>query len=398
MSGGGARAAYQVGVLAEIAQMRRAARLALDGPDAPAQRAEMSGNPFPIISGTSAGAINAAVLACGADDFDAAMDELVAVWGNFHVEQVYDTGVFGMVQSGARWLSLLSLGWLLRQKHLRPKSLLNNDPLRDLLTQRVRFGRLPMLLQDGHLQALAITASSYSTGEHITFFQSGGLVAPWVRNQRLAQLSPITVPHLLASAAIPFVFPAVRLDGPQGAAFFGDGSMRQTAPTSAAIHLGAERILVIGAGRMQEPRQVTSTEPQYPNLAQIAGHALSSIFLDSLSVDVERLQRINQTLQLIAPDKRQGTHLRPVELLLIAPSQRLDVIAAAHAQALPSTVQSLLRTLGRTDAPAQGQGDALLSYLLFEAPYTQALMDLGRADARVQSSEIHRFFGWQSPH
>ena len=398
LSGGGARAAYQVGVLAAIAHMRRAARLALgDGPETAEMRADMAANPFPIISGTSAGAINAAVLACGADDFDSAMAELVDVWGNFHVEQVYDTGVLGMVRSGARWLSLLSLGWLLRQKRLRPKSLLNNDPLRALLTERVRFGRLPSLMQDGHLQALAITASSYSTGEHITFFQSGAGISPWVRNQRLAQHSPLTVPHLLASAAIPFVFPAVRLDGPQGPAFFGDGSMRQTAPTSAAIHLGAQRILVIGAGRMLEPRQINHTEPQYPNLAQIAGHALSSIFLDSLSVDVERLQRINQTLQLIPPDKRTDTHLRPVDLLLIAPSQRLDVMAAAHARALPPTVQSLLRTMGRTDAPAQGQGDALLSYLLFEAPYTQALMDLGQADAQAQSAEIHRFFGWTAP-
>ena len=398
LSGGGARAAYQVGVLAAIAQMRRAARLALgDGPETAELRAEMAANPFPIISGTSAGAINAAVLACGADDFDGAMAELVDVWGNFHVEQVYDTGVLGMVRSGARWLSLLSLGWLLRQKRMRPKSLLNNDPLRGLLTERVRFGRLPGLMQNGHLQALAISASSYSTGEHVTFFQSETPVAPWVRNQRLVQQGAITVPHLLASAAIPFVFAAMRLDGPQGPAFFGDGSMRQTAPTSAAIHLGAQRILVIGAGRMQEPRQMSLAEPQYPNLAQIAGHALSSIFLDSLSVDVERLQRINQTLQLIPPDKRTDTHLRPVDLLLIAPSQRLDVIAAAHAHALPPTVKSLLRTLGRTNAPAQGQGDALLSYLLFEAPYTHALMELGQADAQTQSAEIHRFFGWQAP-
>jgi NTE family protein len=209
LSGGGARAAYQVGVLAAIAQMRRTARLALgDGPEAVAQRADMAANPFPIISGTSAGAINAAVLACGADDFDSAMAELVEVWGNFHVEQVYYTGVLGMVRSGARWLSLLSLGWLLRQKRLRPKSLLNNDPLRGLLTERVRFGRLPGLMQDGHLQALAISASSYSTGEHVTFFQSEAPVAPWVRNQRLAQQGAITVPHLLASAAMLLLRPS----------------------------------------------------------------------------------------------------------------------------------------------------------------------------------------------
>jgi NTE family protein len=381
LSGGGARAAYQVGVLAAIERMRREAGVA-------------QGNPFPVISGTSAGAINAAFLASNADRYDLAIEELVGVWRNFQVEQVYRSDVLGMIRSGARWLSLLSLGWLIAQKKLRPKSLLNNDPLSELLAQRIDLQRLPTLLDQGHLKALAITASSYSTGEHVTFYDSCQAVTPWVRNQRLAQRCSLSHEHLLASSAIPFIFPAMRLDGPQGHAFFGDGSMRQTAPISPAIHLGASKILVVGAGRMLEPPKKSEIEPTYPSLAHIAGHALSSIFLDSLAVDVERMQRINQTLELIPEEKRQATHLRPVQLLLIAPSQRLDAIAAKHADALPQTVKSLLKTLGASQNASQGQGNALVSYLLFESAYTQELMALGETDAQAQKEEIHKFFGW----
>ena len=381
LSGGGARAAYQVGVLAAISRMRREA----GAPDV---------NPFPVISGTSAGAINAAFLASNADRFDAALDDLVHIWKNFQVEQVYRSDVLGMIRSGARWLSLLSLGWLIAQKKLRPKSLLNNDPLSELLAHHIHFERLPALLEQGHLRALAITASSYSTGEHVTFYDSRHPVTPWIRNQRVAQRCNLSNEHLLASSAIPFIFQAMRLNGPQGTAYFGDGAMRQTAPISPAIHLGASKILVVGAGRMLEPPKKSTDQPTYPSLAHIAGHALSSIFLDSLAVDVERMQRINQTLELIPEEKRQATHLRPVQLLLIAPSQRLDAIAEKHADALPNTVKSLLRTLGANPSMGLGQGNALVSYLLFESAYTQELIALGEADAQAQEQEIYKFFGW----
>lgn len=263
----------------------------------------------------------------------------------------------------------------------------------------VPLERLPGLIERGHLQALAITASSYSSGHHVTFFEGASHLQPWVRSQRLAVRGRITHEHLLASSAIPFVFPAKELSINDGTEFFGDGSMRQTAPVAPAIHLGAERIVVVGAGRMSEPRDTLkrAAPGSYPSLAQIAGHAMSSIFLDALAVDIERIRRINQTLNLIPREARQASALRPVELLVISPSERLDQIAAKHADALPRAVRSLLGGLGVSSSQADIKGGALASYLLFEARYTRELMDLGHADALRQEDEICRFFGWKAP-
>lgn len=356
---------------------------------------DQSHNPFHVICGTSSGAINASMLACGSDRFDDTLGTLVDVWENFHAHQVYRSDILDMVRSGARWFSLLSLGWMISHKRLRPKSLLDNAPLADLLRTHIDFKRLPQLLTEGHLQALAITASNYGNGEHVTFYQSSTDIQSWVRNQRLAMRCELQHPHLLASSAIPFVFPAARLEGPNGAAWFGDGAMRQTAPISPAIHLGARKILVIGAGRMHEPRHpVPIQSADYPSMASIAGHALSSIFLDALAVDVERLHRINNTLSLIAPENRTRSSLRPIQLLVISPSERLDEIAIRHASHLPGTVLKLLHVLGSSPHQGTGQGGAFISYLLFESVYTQALIALGRADARAKAAEIRHFFDW----
>ena len=385
LTGGGARAAYQVGVLEAIADLR----LACGAGNEP--------NPFPIITGTSAGAINAAALACGADNFDRAVRRIARVWRDFHAQQVYRADSLSVLRSGARWLSLLSLGWALaRWRRMRPRSLLDNSPLEKLLVRLVPLVRLPRLLKKGHLTALAVTASSYSSGEHVTFFETNAPLQPWVRSQRKAARDRITHEHLLASSAIPFVFPAKPISMGDHMEYFGDGSMRQSAPIAPAIHLGAERILVVGAGRMHEPKGDASANPTptYPSLAQIAGHALSNIFLDALSVDVERVQRVNQTLSLIPPEVRAKSALRPIELLVIAPSQRLDAVAARHVGNLPTPVRAMLGALGVTSNMADVRGAALASYLLFESGYTRELMALGREDTLAMRTEVCQFFGW----
>lgn len=385
LSGGGARAAYQVGVLRALARIRREAL----GPRA-RQR-----NPFGVICGTSAGAINAAALAANADRFEASVEALAKVWQNFGAEQVYRSDSLGVIRSGAQWLTMMSVGWLIaRWRRAKPRSLLDNAPLAQLLQRMVPLERLPMMFEQKHLHALAVTASSYTTGEHYTFFDAACAIEPWQRSQRLAVQSRLTQAHLLASSAIPFVFPATSLDvaGEQG--WFGDGSMRQTAPLSPAVHLGAQRLLIIGAGRMQEPAGRVVARHDYPNLAQIAGHALASIFLDALAVDIERMRRINRTLALLPDSALADTPLKPLEALVISPSQRLDDIAARHLKALPAPVRALLGGVGVGGLGADARGSALASYLLFEAPFTQELMALGEADTVLRKDEVLRFFAW----
>jgi len=297
-------------------------------------------------------------------------------------------------------MTMMSLGWALRRwRRSQPRSLMDNAPLHEFLHDHIHLARLPRLLARGHLRALAVSGSSYSSGHHVSFYQTALPLQPWARSLRLAVPTRIRVEHLMASSAIPFIFPAQPLPLAGREEWFGDGSMRQSAPISPAIHLGAQRVLVIGAGRMQEgphPRDLLPGSAGAPSLAQIAGHTLSTIFLDALTVDVERAQRINKTLALLTPEQLTCTHLRPVELMVIAPSRRLDELAAQHQQELPRPVRALLAALGVQGRGRSASGSALASYLLFVPGYTQALIELGLADTLARRAELLRFFGWSA--
>jgi len=364
LTGGGARAAYQVGVV-------KAVRDLLGNPEK---------NPFPIVCGTSAGAINAATLAVYADNFTRAVGNLLEVWENMRCDQIYRTDAWHIMRSGARWLSAMML-----MSRRNPVSLLDNQPLKRMLEKNLDFGKIQNHIDSGALFAVCVTASGYTSGQSVSFFQGGSGLEGWERNQRIGAAVPLKLELLLASAALPFIFPAVKVHRE----YFGDGSMRQIAPVSPALHLGADRVLIVGTGR-QTADQARARSNVYPSLAQIAGHALNSIFLDSLMVDIERLERINRTVRLIPPDKLSDStfQLRPVKVLFITPSQPLERIAARFIHELPGTVRFILRPTGALNR----SGSNLASYLLFEESFCRALIDLGYQDTMTREAEVREFF------
>ena len=366
LTGGGARAAYQVGVLRAVAEVWP----------------QRHGSPFPILCGTSAGAINAAALACNAGSFRKGVRDLLQVWRSFEVARVYRADPWGIATTGARWLAAMMLGGLGRSN---PACLFDNAPLRELLRSRFAFDRLSEHIASGDLYALALNATGYTSGQSVTFFEGAASAQPWTRARRLGVPTSIGLDHLMASSAIPFIFPAVRIHRE----FFGDGSMRQIAPVSPALHLGADRVLVVAVGRLAKPAPPRHVTTDYPSMAQIAGHVLSSIFLDSLEVDPERLQRINRTVGVMPPElrARHGVSLKHVETFVIAPSEDIEPIAQRFAHRLPRTVRFFLRGIGAT----RSTGSNLLSYLLFDSAYCRALIALGYRDAMARREELSEF-------
>ncbi|MEQ1776334.1 MAG: patatin-like phospholipase family protein [Burkholderiales bacterium] len=374
LTGGGARAAYQVGVLRALSEL-----LPKD-----------AHTPFPIICGTSAGSINSTILAVDAANFRHAVRRLITVWKNFHVHHVYRADVFGAFRNSARWMFAAMTGGRLRRGSNKTVSLLDNAPLAELLRKYVDFDAIQRNIDAGHLTALSITCSGYTSGQSVTFYQGHPDLQNWQRARRIGVAMPIELDHLLASSALPFIFPPAHINRE----YFGDGSMRQIAPVSPALHLGADRLLVIGVGRQLQPNAERIRSGAYPTLAQIAGHALNSIFLDSLEVDLERLQRINRTIELIPEDVRKQTNypLHKVEFRVISPSEELEKIAAEYAQELPRTIRTLLSTVGGT----RRSGSNLLSYLLFEKSYCRELIKLGYKDTMARKDDLLPFLGWST--
>ena len=362
LTGGGARAAFQVGVL-------KAVRDILGSP---------ARNPFPIVCGTSAGAINAATLAVYADNFTRGVGNLLGIWENMRCEHIYHTDAWRIIKSGARWLGAM----MLVSRH-NPISLLDNAPLREMLQKNLDFERIQPHIDSGALYAVCVTASGYTSGQSVSFFQGGSGLEGWERNQRIGAAVALQLDYLLASASLPFIFPAVKVHRE----YFGDGSMRQIAPVSPALHLGADRVLIVGTGR-QSTDQARTRSSVYPSLAQIAGHALNSIFLDSLMVDIERMERINRTVRLIPSGATKDLRLRPIKVLYITPSQPIERIAARFIHELPATVRFVLRPTGALNR----SGSNLASYLLFERSFCRALIELGYQDTVAREAEVREFF------
>jgi len=360
LPGGGARAAYQVGVLQAIAGWCP--------PGVPL--------PFDVLCGTSAGAINAAVIASRAGNVQQAAADLVAVWSQFHVEQVFRTGTLDMIRSGLHLLfALVSGGFLLPM----PRALFNNRPLRALLQRSVDFEALARAVAAGRPDAVAVTATSVTSGDSVAFVQTSRPFRPWDRAGRQGVAATLSLEHLMASSAIPLLFPTVAMGGQH----FGDGAMRQATPLAPALHLGADRILVIGS---RQPDRRTALQPPEPNLADQFGFMLDSLFMEGLQSDLERLARVNSLIAGFPPGGAPFG-LRHVETLLLLPQRDPAEIALAHRMAIPGTLRAFLRILGASGA----RGGRLLSFLMFESRYTRELIRLGERDAQARRAEIVAF-------
>ena len=362
LPGGGARGSYQVGVLKAID--------------------EISGgrNPFPVICGTSAGAINAAVLASHAHEFTLGVARLERFWSSMVCSRIYRTDAWTVLKTGLQWAFSLALGGRLVS---HPRALLDNQPLREFLEKTLHLEGISEAIRLDALRGVSITASGYTCAAAISFYQAAQGVQPWERARRHGRPAEINLSHLLASAALPLIFPAERI----GNEFFGDGGMRMLAPLSPAIHLGADRLLVIST-RDEKPDPPPVEPVPYPSLGEIGGYLLDTIFMDTLNADLNRLNRINRTLELLDEEQRSKTRLKPMASLVIRPSRDLREVTRQHSGEIPRAVRTLLRALG-----GWGKDWRMASYLLFESVYCRELMKIGYRDGMRQQQEIRDFLG-----
>ena len=372
LSGGGARGAYQVGVLKAIAQLQPSG----------------GHNPFDIICGTSAGAINASLLACESDHYGHAVTKLEALWANLDSRKIHRVGFRQLIKSSLRIFGSFFRGGVVKGE---PSALLDNAPLRHLLEEQIDFSKLAERIENGDLDALSITALAYSSGKNVSFFQSASDITGWRRNQRVGARTMLNHNHLMASSALPAIFPPVKIRGE----YFGDGAIRQSAPLSTALHLGANRLFVIGVSHnARDSLDPLEARVHTPTFAQIAGHLLNSSFIDAMEEDLEMLQRFNQISQYLTPAQLDSIKIHPVDVLTITPSIRFDELAANHIKDLPLSMRTFFKTIGATRT---GGGASMASYLLFEAAFCNELMQAGYADTMAREVEIMAFLDFNRP-
>ena len=360
LPGGGARAAYQVGVLKAISELI---------PDS---------NPFSIISGTSAGAINASLLASRSQSLKEAVEVLSGVWCNFKTNKVYRTETTVMLKSIFQWLLTVSSGGVLAKN---PKSLLDNSPLRQLLEDTINLEGIKNNIDKGNLDAFAITAASYSSKKSVTFFQSEEDDIDWERFLRVGVKNDILIDHLMASIALPLIFPAVKINNE----YFGDGAMRQATPLSPAIRLGADKLLIINTDSKSPNNQLTDNQI-YPSIGEVGGYMLDALFTGGLLSDLERLDRINQIIENSGNNSVQTSNkkMKHLDYCVISPSKDIKKIAKEHYKDVPYSVKLLMKGLGLKNR----EESELLSFLLFESSFTSSLIQLGFEDGMTNQSEI----------
>lgn len=375
VTGGGARGAYQAGAIKRIGEIKGIREY---------------GNPFPIIGGASAGAVNGSAIAVGSDDFPLASHVLASLWASLRPSDVFHCDLISQARNSLTWIKDLTFGGIIGGGNAR--WLLDASPLKYFLERHLRCERIQANIKRGHLYALAISATSYTSGRSYLFVQGKKGHPTWSRTRLITMATPITVDHVCASAAVPLVFPPVRLKLGKGTAFFGDGCIRLQNPLSPVIRLGATKVLAIGvrAESLEHRRETVNGNPDEPSIAEVMGVLFDAMFLDHLTTDIDHLMRLNKMLsdgQIRQKGVADSEQIRPLSPLVITPSVDLSKVAEEHRDDMPYLIQYFINSLGRNSASCAD----LMSYLLFASSYTKALIDIGYHDASERIDEIETF-------